>query len=128
MRILAIDYGTQRVGLAISDPTGTIAQPLSVLPLKEFWHTLPKLIQEREVEEIVIGLPITLGGTESASTHAAREFADRLKAQTSLPVHLVDERLTSQMATRGFGGQTGTVDAIAASLLLEQFLNTKPKA
>jgi putative holliday junction resolvase len=134
-RTLGIDYGVRRIGLAVSDPTRTIAAPLTTLTRREGkrppWPEISKLIAELDVDEIVIGLPLDLRGEENAWAAEVREFGDEVARRTKLPVHWVDERLTSvaaERAVRGMGlkrterEQKERVDAAAAALLLRQYL------
>jgi putative Holliday junction resolvase len=132
VRILAIDYGRKRIGLALSDPLRIIAQPHGFLENNnEFSSKFLKLIQEQEISEIVVGLPRSMDGTESEMTREARAFADRLRKLSPLPIHLYDERLTSMQAERALiegdmrrEKRKLSRDAVAASLLLQAFLKT----
>lgn len=128
-RVLALDFGTVRVGVAVSDPLRITAQPLEVVPLEAFEERFPDLLIG--VDEIIVGLPTSLDGTEGGSAKAARTFADRVKELSGLPVHLVDERFTTSDAQRALitGGvrrsrRRQVVDKIAATLLLEGYLET----
>src|SRR4051812_36910787 len=103
-RILAVDYGERRIGLAVSDPTATIATPLPVL-LRRRGKRPPvqailALVQAHEAAEIVVGLPLTLAGDDSDWTREVRTFAESLHDRSGLPVHLLDERMTSVQAER----------------------------
>lgn len=135
-RILAIDYGERRVGVAISDPTATIAQPLTVIrrrPRKRPpVHALAELAAELDVDHIVVGLPLTLAGDDSDWTREVREFGAKLAARTGIGVSFADERLTSvaaERAVRSIGlkrterEQKERIDAAAAILILQAFLN-----
>jgi putative holliday junction resolvase len=137
-RILGLDYGEKRIGLAVSDPTGTIASPLTTLTRRSGkrppWAELERLVQEYEVNELVVGLPLDLAGEERAWSREVREFGDRLASRTGLPVHWIDERLTSvqaERAVRGSGLRRGQreekerVDAAAAAIILQQFLERR---
>ena len=123
MRILALDHGAARCGVAISDPTGTLATPL---PVTERPNTrrgraaIADLAREHGVERIVVGLPLTLAGTEGQQAAEARAFAERLEAALGLPVELYDERLTTRQAER-MGG-SADLDSRAAAHLLESYL------
>ena len=135
-RILGVDYGERRIGLAVSDPSGVIAQPLPTL-LRRLGKRPPvqavaDLAREWQVQAIVVGLPLTLAGDESDWTREARAFGDKLGERTGLPVHFVDERMTSvraERAVRSLGlrrtqrEQKGRVDAAAAVLILQAFLD-----
>jgi putative Holliday junction resolvase len=132
VRILAIDYGRKRIGLALSDPLRIIAQPHGFLENnREFDSKLLALIKDREISEIVVGLPQSMDGSESEMTREALAFAERLRVLSSLPVHLYDERLTSMQAERALiegdmrrEKRKLSRDAVAASLLLQAFLKT----
>ena len=137
-RVLALDYGERRIGVAISDPTATIAQPLPTLTRRAGKRApVAKIIDiaaQNDVAEIVIGLPLTLAGDDSDWTRSVRDFASKLEQRTGLPVHLMDERLTSVMAERAVRSlalkksqreQKERVDAAAAMILLQAFLDRK---
>jgi putative Holliday junction resolvase len=134
-RILAIDYGSKRIGLAISDPTRTIASPLTTLYRREGkrppWAELERVVHEQEVAGIVVGLPVSLAGEDTPWTAEVREFAARLAERTGVPVDLQDERLTSVQAeaiVRGSGlprrkrEDRSRVDSAAAALILQTYL------
>jgi putative Holliday junction resolvase len=134
MRIMAIDLGDRRVGLAMSDPGGIIAAPLRVLDRKEAgWRELLRtVIGENSVAEIVVGLPKNMDGTIGIQGHRCEKFARELHATTGLKVHLLDERLTSVAASAALreGGKKSkntkkTLDAVAASLILQMFLERR---
>jgi putative Holliday junction resolvase len=139
-RILAVDYGMRRLGVALSDPTATIARPLTTL-LRRPGKRPPvqailDLCTEHQVEAIVVGLPLTLAGDDSDWTREVREFASRLEARSGLPVALVDERLSSvaaERAVRGIGlrkqarEERERVDASAAALILQAYLDRTPR-
>jgi putative Holliday junction resolvase len=133
MRILALDYGTKRVGLALSDETGTIAQPLGFLPAEpasKLFDLLKETVAGRSVEEIVVGLPRNMNGTYGPAADQARAFAASLQQVVAVPVNTWDERLTSVQANR-FLIQTGMrrekrkerVDQTAAAILLQSYLD-----
>lgn len=127
-RVLGVDWGTKRIGLAISDPSGTIAQPLATLrrragrrfPLRQ----LRAYLDEYHPVCIVIGLPLTPGGGEGDSARAVRETAALLGDKTGLPVHFVDERMTTARALEAsaVGGRVD-IDQRAAILLLQAWLD-----
>lgn len=138
MRILGIDYGERRIGLALSDPTGTIAQPLATLLRRRGKRPPVQALVERidasDVREIVIGLPLSLAGEETEWTHEVREFAGKLAARSGRPVHFVDERMTSVAAERTVRSlglpklereRKDRVDAAAAMLILQAHLDRK---
>ena len=124
MRVLALDYGAARCGVAVSDPTGTLATPLEPVlkpGTKKGLQRLVELARELEVERIVIGLPVSLGGGDSAQTRETRHFADRLAAAVAVPVELYDERFTTSLAQQA--GGTASLDSRAAAVLLDEWLN-----
>ncbi len=133
MRILGIDYGERRLGIAISDPLGIFAFPLTVIDLKkskDWKFELKKIIQEKEVEKIVVGLPLTLKGEEGELAKKAKDFCELLKSELDLPVELVDERFTSEIARKTFRGEGGTekqlrgkLDMYSSAQLLQTYLD-----
>ena len=137
-RTLALDYGERRIGVAVSDPTRTIASPLTTLQRRAGkrppWPEIAKIVQEQEVDEAVVGLPLDLAGDESEWTAEVRAFGAELARRTGLPVHWVDERMTSvraEAAVRGMGlkksarEQKERVDAAAAALILDAFFTLR---
>ena len=122
-RILALDHGEARCGVAISDPSGTLATPLEAVErpeTKRGMAALVRLVEEQEAERVIVGLPITLAGDESEQTERARTFAVRLGRRLSVPVDLHDERLTTRLAERS-GGRS-SADSRAAAHLLDAWL------
>lgn len=130
MRYLAIDYGTKRTGLAICDAAETISSPLTVLHgQKGLLKKISDIVEAEDVGAVVVGLPLNMTGTESAQTNLARKFAEKLKGQLSVPVHLQDERLSSFGAEEKLAPAEFTrrkrkkrIDAVAAAEILEAFL------
>jgi len=124
MRVLALDYGSARCGCALSDPTRTLATPSDPIADPRSpagLHRIETLVAEREVGTIVVGLPLSLSGADSAQTAQARAFADLLAQRLpAVHVRLYDERLTTRMA-RQTGG-TASEDSRAAAHLLESWL------
>jgi len=123
VRVLALDHGDARCGCALSDPLGTLATPLDAVErpnTERGLQRIVRLIEERGVEQVVVGLPLTLAGEEGAQAALARAFAERLAGRVSIAVELYDERLTTRMAERG--GE-GDADSRAAAHLLEGWLN-----
>ena len=133
MRILAIDPGTVRLGLALSDPSGTIAQPLSVLARRsepEDLKALVELVERHDVGIIVIGLPRLMDGRLDAAAQQAQAFGDQVARATGRPVAYWDERLTSVAAERYLIEQgkrrskrRQEIDRMAATLLLQGYLD-----
>jgi putative Holliday junction resolvase len=132
-RILAIDPGERRVGLAVSDPLGITAQGLATFDRRsgELAEHVEKIVREYEVARIVVGNPLSLSGRESEGSVLARKLADELRARFALPVVLWDERLSSAEANRvlrGSGAKKGAVDRVAAVLILQGYLDAQPGA
>jgi putative holliday junction resolvase len=132
-RILALDYGQKRIGLAISDEARLTAQPLDAFPRtnrRDDITRLRALIREHGVREIVIGLPLHLDGRASDMSTEVRRFAERLHKHVSLPIHFVDERLTSWDAEneRLATGSNKDRDSIAAAIILRDFLAKIPQS
>lgn len=131
-RILALDVGRRRIGLAISDPLGLTAQGLETLHRtnnREDFERLRALAAEREVTRFVLGLPLHMSGDESRQAGFVREFGDRLNRETGLPVEYWDERLTTVEAERvlkssgiSLEKRKQAIDRMAAVLLLENWL------
>jgi putative holliday junction resolvase len=122
LRVLALDHGTVRIGAAICDPTGTLCTPLPVIEPPEP-ASVVTLVREREVERVVVGLPIHLSGEEGSQAALARTFSDELTALLDVPVDTYDERLTSRMADASRrAGSTAARDSLAATHLLEAYL------
>jgi putative holliday junction resolvase len=135
-RVLAVDYGVRRVGIALSDPTATIAQPLTVM-IRRAGKRAPvqavaDLVAEHTVQHVVVGLPLTLAGDESDWTREVRSFGEKLAERTGVGVTFADERLTSvaaERAVRSLGlkrserEQKERVDAAAAVLILQAYLD-----
>ncbi len=126
MRVLALDYGSARCGCAISDPTGTIVTPIETIPRplsKRGMAALKALVAAREVERVVVGLPLSLRGGDTMQTRETREFVLRLAGELgeSIPVEMHDERFTTRMAQR-MEGATTAEDSRAAAHMLEGWL------
>jgi len=133
MRILAVDYGTARIGLAQSDPTGFLAQGLSVLKRTSDAAAVAeigRLAKQNEVDKIVVGLPKNMNGSIGPRAEQCTVFATQLQESTGLPVDLFDERLTTVAAERLLIGndmrrqaRKQVIDAVAATLLLQSYLD-----
>ena len=128
MRILAIDYGSARIGCAISDPTETLARPLAVLEPADP-RGVADLVATHEVERVVIGMPVRLDGREGEQAAQTRGFAEQLEELIDVPIETYDERLTTRMAeaSRRRGAQAGE-DSLAAAHLLESYLESRKPA
>ncbi len=126
-RVLAIDYGLKRCGIAVSDPTGTIAQPLKTIETPKLLDFLKDYIPSNGVSELVLGYPLNLDGSPTELTPVVEQLARDLEKEFGLPVHLMDERFTSRWAERQLIGNSPKkkkqwTDALAAANILETFL------
>jgi putative holliday junction resolvase len=122
-RVLALDYGAARCGCALSDPTGVLATPLAAVErpgTRRGLDELVRLVEEREVERVVVGLPLTMAGEEGPQAAETRAWAERLAGRVPVPVDLHDERLTTRQALRS--GGRADLDSRAAAHLLESYL------
>ena len=134
-RILAIDYGSRRMGLAVSDPLGITAQGISTLQRKNKradFSFLGRVIRDYQVREIVLGYPLRLSGEEGTQSQKVLEFAEELRQKFQLLVHLWDERLTSAEANRvlreadlSIEKRAQAVDRMSAVLILQSFLQSR---
>ncbi len=119
MRVLALDYGRARCGCAVSDPTGVLATPIDPViqpATRRGLARLRALVTELGAERVIVGLPLSLSGGDSAQTHETRAFAARLQAGLAVPVELYDERFTTRLAERD-GGRASEDSRAAAHLL-----------
>jgi putative Holliday junction resolvase len=126
MRVLGLDYGSARCGCAVTDPTGTIVTPIEVIErpgTRRGMAAILALVAEREVERVVVGLPLSLRGTDTAQTTETREFVQRLTRRlgTGVAVEMHDERFTTRMAQR-MEGALSSEDSRAAAHMLEGWL------
>jgi putative holliday junction resolvase len=134
VRILALDHGSKRIGVAVSDELKMIAQPLEFIlaePFDAFLARLKEIIREKEVEIILVGMPRNMDGSYGPAALKAQEFAAALKAKFAVPIHTWDERLTTAMAQRFLieGGvrrkdRKEKVDKTAAAILLQSYLDS----
>ena len=133
-RVLGIDYGDSRVGLALSDPTKIIASPYQTLSNKgipDLIQELENIIIEKDIECFVIGLPIGLDGIDTQQTKKVRDFVIAIEAIVNIPIHFQDERLSSKSATRSLieqniktGHNKNLIDQMAAAIFLQQYLDS----
>jgi putative Holliday junction resolvase len=120
VKVLALDYGAARTGVAVSDPTGTLARPLRIVARaasEEGMKELAELVRGEEVERVVVGLPLTLRGERGEQAEETERFAEALEAILDVPVERFDERFTTTLA-----GPGGDEDARAAAHLLTSYL------
>ena len=135
MRILALDHGTKRIGVAVSDETKTIAQPLEYIsagPFADFLGRLKKILAEKEIDLIILGLPRNMDGSYGPAAQKVEAFATALKTEITIPIKLLDERLTSKMANRILiqgnvrrDQRKEKVDKMAAAILLQSYLDAR---
>ena len=134
-RILGIDLGEKRIGLALSDPMGMIASPLGKIEFKgeqNLLEEIEKIVKEKEVGEVVVGYPIRTSGQKGDQAIHAEKIAGLLKDRLGIPVHLVDERMTTAAAEKSLlesdmsrGKRRQVRDQVAASLILQSFLELR---
>lgn len=134
MRYMGIDYGDARVGIALSDPLGMMAQRFATLQNtggKKLFTQIAEILTEKQVGHIVIGLPKNMDGSEGFRAEATYTFAERLKTYTDVPISFWDERLTT-VAAHGYLSELDvrgkkrkeTVDAVSAELILEGYMDS----
>jgi putative Holliday junction resolvase len=134
MRVLGIDYGSRRIGLSYGDELG-VATPLPALIEKDAgqrWAALSAVVRQRGVTDLVVGHPLNMDGSAGPKAREVEAFAERLRGELGLPVHLIDERLTSEeaeatiaKARRRSVRASGVVDSRAATLILQDFLDQR---
>lgn len=135
-RVLALDLGKRRVGLAVSDELGITAQGLPTLQrtrIRDDIEALAAIVAEKNVTLVLMGNPLHMSGREGRQVEYTREFAARLQARTGVPIEYWDERLTTVAAQRvlresgiGIGKRAAAVDRLSAVILLESFLDSRP--
>ena len=133
-RILGIDYGERRIGLAISDPMGIIAKPFKTLDRKiipDYISEILDIVVAQDIHKIVVGLPLTLKGEYSSQTKVVQDFIDKLMQTGETSVVHIDERLSSVAAERSLqeqgiktGHEKGRVDETAAAIILQEYLDS----
>jgi len=133
LAILGFDFGMKKIGVAIGDTITYTSRPLTTIPSRDgipSWDEIKTLINNWDINTLVVGIPYTLNGDFQETTYAAIKFANRLKAQFSIPVHKVDERLTTKMAkirAKNSTNKQHSLDSIAAMIILEAWLQTHRK-
>jgi putative Holliday junction resolvase len=135
MRILALDYGSQRIGIALSDPTGTLARPLPFIPAKadaKLAGEIGTLAEKEKVDLILLGLPRHMNGSLGEAAAKVQAFASVLEKKTRIALRLVDERLSTVQASRQLReagkdsrAQRGRIDSEAAAVLLQGYLDAQ---
>jgi putative Holliday junction resolvase len=124
VKVVALDYGSARTGVAVSDPTGTLARPVGVVEkaaTKDGLRRLADLIREQEAEQVVVGLPLTLRGARGGQARETERFVEALRVVVDVPVETFDERFTTSLANQS-GGSSSAEDARAAAHLLSSWL------
>jgi putative transcription antitermination factor YqgF len=126
LKVVALDFGRARTGVAVSDPTGTVARPLGVVEeaaTEAGLARVAELVREEGAEQVVVGLPLTLRGERGEQARETEAFVEALRAAVSVPVETFDERFTTTLAERGGNGSsTSAPDARAAAHLLSGYL------
>ena len=134
-RVLGIDYGERRIGLALSDPMGIIAKPLRVIDRKNTTDYISEILntsKEKHANIIVVGLPLTLRGKQSKQTKVVQKFIEKLTQLGKIPIVPVDERFSSISAKKSLqlqgvktGHEKGRVDETAAAIILQEYLDSQ---
>ena len=134
-RVMALDVGGRRIGVALSDPTRVLASPLTTLraePRPRAIDQIAELVARHEVAEVVVGLPLTLSGEIGSQAKLVQAFAEELRAVLAVPLHMFDERLTSVAAERMMQElgikperRRERIDEVAASIILQDFLDSR---
>ncbi len=137
-RVLGLDVGARRIGIAVSDPLGITAQGLETLQRRNKrrdFEYLERLIRQYEIKEVVVGLPLRMSGAEGTQSEKMRAFAEELRKRIQIPVHLWDERLTSAEANRflretelSIEKRGKAVDRMAAVLILQGWMESRATA
>ncbi len=137
MRVMALDMGEKTIGVAVSDSTMLIAQGVEIIKRKSLDKDLARLeelLQEYEVEEVVVGLPLNMNGSEGPEAQKARNFGEKIKARLKVPVIFWDERLTTMAAERTLldadlsrAKRKKVIDKMAAVFILQNYLDRKRK-
>lgn len=124
MRTLALDYGLARVGCAVTDPTGILVRPIETVAPDP--KEIARIVEEQFVDRVVVGLPVSLDGSENEQARLTREFCAELAELVEVPVETYDERLTTRMAQASRkAGARASEDSLAAAHLLEDYLLAK---
>jgi putative Holliday junction resolvase len=139
-RLLALDVGERRIGVAICDPTGTVARPLTFVvraSRQADFETIARLVAENEVERVIVGLPLSLDGSEGPQARQTRRYAERLAQALTVPIEFWDERYSTLAAAEILKGKSkrggrkrrgrarGELDATAAAVFLQSYLDAR---
>ena len=135
MRIMAFDYGTKRIGIAVTDPMQIISTALTTVHPEEIWKFLKDYLEQEAVETFVVGKPLQMDGTNSESAQHVLGFVRKLKKEfPTIPVVEVDERFTSKMASAAIAQSgmkknkkqnKGLIDTVSATIILQTYMDTK---
>lgn len=135
MRLMAFDYGTKRIGIAVTDPMQIIATALTTVHPEDIWKFLKEYLQQEQVETFVVGKPLQMDGTDSESAQHVLGFVRKLKREfPTIPVAEVDERFTSKMASsviaqsgmkKNKRQEKGLIDTVSATIILQTYMDTK---
>ncbi|WP_053404118.1 Holliday junction resolvase RuvX [Persicobacter sp. CCB-QB2] len=130
-RLMAIDYGTKRVGIAVTDPMQIIASPLDTVHSKDIVDFILNYSKQETVDAIIVGWPKNLDNTDTNNTRNVQAFINRLKKMTSIPIHLEDERFTSKIAMNAMissgakkkdRANKGNIDKVSAAVILQSYM------
>jgi putative Holliday junction resolvase len=133
-RLVGIDYGLKRVGIAVTDPLQIIATPLETITTSQVINYLKQYCQTETVDAFVVGLPRNLDNSDTHATQPAKTFAKQLKKHFTQPIYWEDERFTSKMAldamiaggtTKKYRRQKGNIDKVSATIILQSYLESK---
>jgi len=134
-RLLAIDYGTKRTGLAVTDPLQIVANPLTTVPTKDIFSFLNQYLDDETIDGIIVGMPRDLFNNDSHSTQAVKQFVVQLKKKfAAYPVHLHDERYTSKMAldamirsgsSKANRRKKENIDKLSATIILQSYMEAQ---
>lgn len=135
-RVLGLDLGSRRIGVAVTDPTGTLASPYEVVERSpQSYEKIRRIVEEVEAERVVVGLPLSMSGKDGPAATAAREEAAALGSLLPVPVELYDERLTTVSANRSMmdmqmkaDARRRVVDKVAAAVMLQSWLESQGSA
>ncbi len=124
---MGIDFGTKRIGAAISDESRTLAREYRIFSPQEFWKEIADVVAQEKVTHFVIGLPLNMSGEHSDKTREVEQFSIKLENLLKLPMEFMDERLSSVMAGNLPGGKKD-VDSLAAQIILQNYLDKSHRA
>ena len=125
-RLLGIDYGEKRIGLALTDEDQMMAFEFEIWSPRQFWDGVSDLVAEKEIAGIVLGRPLNMSGGETKKTQEVDIFKAKLEDLVQVPIQFVDERLTSKWAA-SLSGADKNIDALAAQLILQHYIDKRKK-